>query len=137
MLCRTQGLHAGRGCADTCPAQAVASADCTAFCTIRRSASPEAWCVSQFFFANSSFSMEMNRFLFCRFVVAIEYYYGISVCVRYILSVLVDDASVCRAANPWDSLNECPSVQDVSTVFIWDIGLNIRSKKNPDGISKG
>ena len=70
-------------------------------------------------------------------VEAIEYYYGISVFVRYILSVLVDDASVCRAANTWDPLNECPSVQDVSTVFIWDIGLNIRSKKNPDGISKG
>ena len=25
----------------------------------------------------------------------------------------------------------------ISTVFIWDIGLNIRSNKNPDGISKG
>ena len=41
-------------------------ADCTAFCTIRRPASPEAWCVSQFFFVNSSLSMTINYCLFCR-----------------------------------------------------------------------
>ena len=32
MLCRTQGLHAGRGCADTCPAQAVASQPWCSMC---------------------------------------------------------------------------------------------------------
>ena len=103
-------------------------ADCTRFCTIRRSASPEAWCASQLFFVNSSLSMKMNRGLFlpvsqkqvllhcdrgvpckchrCASIafwpclvshvlrvitsVTIKYYYGISVLVRYILSVLVD-----------------------------------------------
>ena len=41
-----------------------------------------------------------------------------------ILSLLVDDSSLCRSARQWDSLNG------------GDIGLNIGSKKNPDGISK-
>ena len=51
-------------CVVTYSTMVHAVADCTNFCTIRRSASPEAWRFSQFFFVNSSFSMKINRCLF-------------------------------------------------------------------------
>ena len=72
-------------------------------------------------------------------VVALTFYYGNSEPMHYILSVLVDDAYVCRSTRPWDSFNECtlPPVQNISTVIILDIGLDVRSKQNPDDISKG
>ena len=48
-----------------------------------------------------------GRVLHVSTVVAIKYYYGISVIIRYVLNVLVDDASECKSARPWNSLNEC------------------------------
>ena len=79
----------------------------------------------------------MSHVLRVSTAVVIKYYYSISVLMRYTLSLLVDDASVCRCARQLDSLNECPLPRPRHMgCLIWDIGLNIGSKKDPDGISK-
>ena len=109
-------------------------------------------------FFNSSLSMKMKRCLFCLHrlcvrislwqslvchvlrvctVIAIKHNYGVSVLMLYIFSVLMEDASVCLSARPWDALNECPSVHDRSTAIIWDVCWDVRSNKTPYGIRAG
>ena len=48
-------------------------------------------------------------------VIAIEHNYGVSVLMLYLFSVLMEDASVCRPARPWDALHECSTVHDISS----------------------
>ena len=48
-------------------------------------------------------------------VIAIEHNYGVYVLMIYIFSVLMEDASVCRQARPWDALDECPTVHPISS----------------------
>ena len=50
----------------------------------------------------------------CTFI-AIEHNYGVSVLMLYIFSALMEDASVCRPARPWDALDECSTVHDISS----------------------